>query len=102
MKLFKPRTTTIRHYTLRFITVDGKQHTYSGMSYVDPAQLLCSPVEYYLIDCKFLYDDDGIIYPISNIISISAEHDDTIENVIQQGKATFPSVWYPNYEVIES
>ena len=31
-------TTTIRHFICNFVTIDGKEHSYSGFNYVDEVQ----------------------------------------------------------------
>lgn len=77
-------TTTIRHFICNFITVDGKSHFYSGFHYVDESALKCSGPEYIMYDIRsdgYIKDDNGVMYPLQNIISISWECDDEIENV---------------------
>ena len=77
-------TTTIRHFTCNFVTVDGKEHSYSGFNYIDEDAISCSGPEYIMYNVRsdgYIKDDNDIMYPLPNIISISWACDDEIENV---------------------
>lgn len=77
-------TTTIRHFICNFITIDGKEHFYSGFNYIDEDAISCSGPEYIMYDVRsdgYIKDDNDIMYPLQNIISISWVCDDEIENV---------------------
>ena len=41
-------TTTIRHFICNFVTIDGKEHSYSGFNYVDESAISCNGPEYIL------------------------------------------------------
>lgn len=76
---------TICHYTAHFTTVDGVTHSFNKFRYGAPEQLTCSVPEYIMIDVKsdgYLKDNDGVMYPLQNVVSISWECDDTIEGVV--------------------
>lgn len=77
-------TTSIRHFSCNFVTVDGKEHFYSGFKYIDENAISCSGPEYIMYDVRsdgYIKDDNDIMYPLQNIISISWVCDDEIENV---------------------
>lgn len=76
---------SIYHYTAHFTTIDGKDHSFNKYRYVASEQINCSVPEYIMIDVKsdgYLEDNNGIMYPLQNVVSISWECDDVIENVI--------------------
>lgn len=76
---------TLCHYTAHFTTIDGKEHSFNQYRYGTPEYLKCSVPEYIMIDVKsdgYLKDNDGIMYPLQNVVSISWECDDIIENAI--------------------
>ena len=76
---------TICHYTAHFTTVDGATHSYNKYRYGAPEQIRCSVPEYIMLDVKsdgYLKDNDGVMYPLQNVVSISWECDDTIEGVV--------------------
>lgn len=81
-KFTEPETTTLLRHQIRFTTVDGKEHLFTGCAWVDPNVLHCTCAEYYLIGQKFLQDDDAVQYPMENILSIKFEPVDYKENVI--------------------
>lgn len=75
---------TIYHYTAHFTTIDGKTHSYNKFRYGAPKQISCTVPEYIMFGVKsdgYLKDNDGVMYPLSNVVSISWECDDIIENV---------------------
>lgn len=85
-------TTTIRHFTCNFVTVDGKEHSYSGFKYIDEDVISCSGPEYIMYNVRsdgYIKDDNDIMYPLPNIISISWTCDDEIENVYVEEYKTF-------------
>lgn len=72
-KIFKKDKITIQKYKPFFITIDNIKH--EGLEYnwgiVD--RLRCSVPEYIMIDIKsdgYIEDENKIMYPLSNIISI--------------------------------
>lgn len=96
----KPQLTTLRHYKVHFKTVDGELHTFSKMCYCDESTINCTALDYYLIGMYRLQDDEGIFYPISNVIKIFAELDDTIENVIvDYCGLSYGATWYKKSEI---
>ena len=83
---------TIYHYTAHFTTIDGKEHSFNKYRYGAPDKLKCSVPEYIMIDVKsdgYLVDNDGTMYPLQNVVSISWECDDVIENVILREHQVF-------------
>jgi hypothetical protein len=94
-KFTEPETTTLLKHQIRFTTVDGKEHLFTGCAWVDPNVLRCTCAEYYLIGQKFLQDDDNIQYPMENILSIKFEPVDYKENVITKRY----QVYYQEYEI---
>lgn len=75
---------TIYHYTVHFTTVDGATHSYNRYRYGAPEQISCSVPEYIMISVKsdgYLKDNNGVMYPLQNVISISWECDDIIDGV---------------------
>lgn len=75
----------ICHYTAHFTTTDGKEHSFNKYRYGAPEQINCSLPEYIMLEVKsdgYFKDNDGIMYPLQNVVSISWECDDVIENVI--------------------
>ena len=81
-KFTEPETTTLLRHHIHFTTIDGKEHLFTGCTWVDPSALRCTCAEYYLIGEKFLKDDDGVQYPMENVLSIKFEPVDYKENVI--------------------
>ena len=78
----KPETTTLTKYHIHFKTIDGEVHCFSGMNYVDPSASRCHIADEYLRGEHFLKDDEGVRYPINNIISIEFKEVEQLENVI--------------------
>ena len=66
---------TVTHYKICFKTIDNKEHVYSKSKYIDEQMINCSPLEFFLAGEKYLKDDDGIMYPINNVLSIWAMKD---------------------------
>lgn len=85
-------TTTIHHFTCNFVTIDGKEHSYSGFNYVDENAIKRSGPEYIMSDVRsdgYIKDDNGVMYPLQNIVSISWVCDDEIENVYAEEYKVF-------------
>ena len=78
----KPNTTTLTKYHIYFKTIDGENHLFTGMRYVDPSAIRGHIADEYLRGENFLKDDEGIRYPINNIISIEFKEVEQLENVI--------------------
>lgn len=75
---------TIYHYTVHFTTIDGATHSYNKYRYGAPEQITCSIPKYIMISVKsdgYLKDNNGVMYPLQNVVSISWECDDIIEGV---------------------
>lgn len=100
-EMTRPVTTTLYHYNLEFKTVDGKNHIFTRMCYGDPSTLVHEDLlRYYLISCEYLEDDEGIKYPITNIISITPIKTDTIYNVkVKYVCSDFEKTWYQDNEI---
>jgi hypothetical protein len=94
----KPKTTTLEKYHIHFKTVDGEMHKLTKLRAANPNAIACSIPDFYMIDRKYLEDDEGVKYPINNIVSIRFELADTIENVIELGEdwgLCIKQLWYP-------
>ena len=75
---------TICHYTAHFTTTDGKEHSFNKYRYGAPDKIKCSVPEYIMIDVKsngYLKDDNGVMYPLQNVVSIYWNKDDEIHDV---------------------
>lgn len=71
--LFEKPKIKIQKYKPVFITVDGKEHEGPEYNWIIPSRIKCSPSKYIMIDVKsdgYLEDKDGVMYILSNIISI--------------------------------
>lgn len=97
----KPNTTTLEEYHIHFKTVDGEEHIFTRLCAGNPNALTSRDIpKYYLIDRKYLSDDEGVKYPINNIISIRFELVKTIENVIElMDNPYFKQLWYQDDEI---
>jgi hypothetical protein len=100
----KPTLVTLNEYIVEFCTVDGEKHI-SPSYLIDEDMITCSFIEFFLI-CKdkYLKDKNGVMYPINNIISITAIKVGCVKNVIQQyidRTNHWRSVWYSDYEIEE-
>jgi len=99
-KIVKPELTTLKKYKINFTTVDGINHTYTKVPYADGDSVLCSIGEYYMIDEKFLKDDEGLLYPINNIVKIEFVETETIENVVKKYYGSICSyTWYQKKDI---
>lgn len=75
---------TLCHYTAHFVTTDGVNHCYTHYRYGVQERIRSIP-EYIMVDVKsdgYLKDDNDVMYPLQNIVSISWECDDTIEDAV--------------------
>lgn len=100
-KIIKPNLIKLKKYKIAFTTLDGKEHEFNRLDFIDDNTICCSVGEYYLIGEKYLEDDEGNIYPIDNVQKIRFELVDSIENVVEKhigGGIRY--VWYPR-EMIE-
>ena len=94
----RPATVTLEKYHIHFKTVDGEEHKFTRLSAANPDAIACSISNFYMIDRKYLVDDEDVKYPINNIISIRFELVDTIENVIDVSEdwgLCIKQLWYP-------
>jgi hypothetical protein len=101
-KIKKPKTTTLEKYHIHFKTVDGEMHEFTRLCAANPNAIVCSIPDYYMIDKKYLEDDEDVKYPVNNIISIQFELVDTIENVIELNAEyglSLKQLWYPKEEI---
>lgn len=65
----EPITSAV-HYTAEFVTVDGVKHYDNHFHYVNPDVLVCTVPEFLMINVKYFKDDNGIMYPLQNVVSI--------------------------------
>ena len=76
-KWFDPQIEVL-HYTMLFKTTDGEEHRYSKFRYADPKSITCTIPEYIMISVisdGYCMDDSGVMYPLSNVLSIRWEKD---------------------------
>lgn len=76
----KTKTIEVEHYSVFFTTVDGKEHCFNCFRFANPKVIPCSIPEYIMIDVRhdgYLMDNDEIMYPLQNIISIKWVKDKT-------------------------
>jgi hypothetical protein len=63
----------VQKYKPVFVTVDGKEHEGPVYNWIIPSRIKCSPSTYIMYDVSsdgYLKDKDGVMYILSNIISI--------------------------------
>lgn len=73
-------TIEVEHYSVFFTTIDGKEHCYNNYRFANPKVITCSIPEYIMIDVRhngYLTDNDKIMYPLQNIVSIEWKKDKT-------------------------
>jgi hypothetical protein len=76
------------HYSVHFKTIDGNKHSYTHFRYADPTQLNCSIPEYLMCLVKsdgYFADDDGLMYPLQNVVQIEWE-EDSRQTVVQRDR----------------
>lgn len=68
------RPAELRRYIAEFKTTDGEIHKFSKYRFANPKALFgCTIPEYIMGNIKsdgYMVDDDGIMYPLSNVVSI--------------------------------
>lgn len=72
-KLFENPKIKIQRYKPVFVTVDGKEHEGTTYNWIIPTRIKCSPSTYIMYDVSsdgYLKDKKGVMYILSNIISI--------------------------------
>lgn len=75
--------------------MDGIEHEFNKLNYIDENTMCCSVGEYYLIGKDFLEDDEKNIYPIENIQKIRFDLVDVKENVIEKYRyGSIRYIWY--------
>ena len=65
-------------------TICGIMHNFTKYRSAAPERLRCSVPEYIMIDVKsngYLKDDNGVMYPLQNVVSIYWNKDDEIHDV---------------------
>ena len=97
----KPNTTTLERYHIHFKTVDGEQHICTRLCAGNPQAITSRNIpKHYLLDRKYLIDDEDVRYPICNVISIRFELIEKIHNVIEiMENPYFKQLWYQNDEI---
>lgn len=68
----EPEMITVYSYRATFKTIDGEIH-YSYFNYLDIDNLTCDGPTYLMLGKKYLKDENGVMYPMQNIISIKWE-----------------------------
>lgn len=90
----EPEMITVYSYRAIFKTIDGEVH-YSYFNYLDISNITCDGPTYIMIGKKYLKDENGIMYPIQNIISIKWEIHDTKEVEVKYIHGThFKEIFY--------
>lgn len=90
----KSEIAILKHFKVIFETIDNKTHEYNGCDYIDEDAIDCDFLSHYLSEVgNFLEDDQGVKYPISNIIFIKAKHNDTIYRT-KRTTADGDCIWY--------
>lgn len=74
----EPEMVKVYSYHAIFKTIDGEVH-HSYFNYLDLNTISCDGPTYIMIGKKYLKDENGVMYPIQNIISIKWEINDTKE-----------------------
>lgn len=87
--LFKkePEMITVYSYRAIFKTIDGEIH-YSYFNYLDLDNLSCDGPTYLMIGKKYLKDENGVMYPMQNIISIKWEINNAKEVEVEYIRGT--------------
>lgn len=66
-----PEKREVTKFQCVFTTVDGKEHVYNGLNWMETAAFT-DPIKYLCGESKrvgFLLDDDKVAYPIENVFS---------------------------------
>lgn len=101
-KALTPETTTLTDFSIEFTTIDGVVHKYDNVALCDESPLKCSGLEYYLCNEDFLRDNDGVMYPMKNIIAIKQIVNRYIPHVKKKAYdkgLAFYRTWYQPEEV---
>lgn len=101
-KALAPETTTLTNFSIEFTTIDGVVHKYDNVALCDESTLKCSGLEYYLYNKEFLKDNDGIMYPMKNIISIKQvinRYIPHVKKIYIDKSVLFHRTWYQPEEV---
>lgn len=64
----------VQRYKPVFVTVDGMEHEGPTYNWIIPSRIKCSPSTYIMYDVSsdgYLRDKEGVMYILSNIISIN-------------------------------
>lgn len=72
-KILKKDNVTVKKYKPLFITVDNVKHEGLECNWAIEDRLICSIPEYIMLNIKsdgYIEDENRIMYPLSNIISI--------------------------------
>lgn len=93
-------TSTWQKLSARFKTIDGEEH-YTGnrWKWLKVSGLLCDGGDYIMIDVKsdgYLKDENGVMYPIQNIVSITWQID--CEKTVIAKHSEY-ALWFSNDEM---
>lgn len=93
-------TSTWQKLSARFKTIDGEEH-YTGnrWKWLKVSGLLCGGGDYIMIDVKsdgYLKDENGVMYPIQNIVSITWQID--CEKTVIAKHSEY-ALWFSNDEM---
>ena len=83
MKIFKrimnkiePEYITLQKHSPNFTTTDGEYHIGLPFKWINASRIICPVSEYFMIGVKsdgYIYDENCIMYPLTNILSIEWE-----------------------------
>ena len=83
----EPEMIEVYSYHAIFKTTDGEIH-HSYFKYLDTSILTCEGSTYIMLGKKYLKDEDGVMYPLQNIISIKWEINDAKEVEVEYIRGT--------------
>lgn len=101
-KALTPETTTLTDFSIEFTTIDGAVHRYDNIALCDEESIKSSGLEYYLCGKDFLKDNDGIMYPMENIVSIKQiinRYIPHVKKIYVDKSVLFYRTWYQPEEV---
>lgn len=94
----KSKLIKVTRYNVLFKTADGKEHIDSSYNYVN-TNLLKDNILHsiLLLGQNFMIDDDGIFYPMSNVLEIKTVEVETKYVIARRGY----SIWYGKEDILD-
>lgn len=81
----------VKRYNLVFVTIDGAKHRYTVEKFINEKQ---GDFLELAMEENFLQDDNGVLYPIYNILSIQKELVCSKETEKEYSWDDTPQIWY--------